>query len=151
MICFNRILKEYTFNMKTYINKKYISGKMLRWFFLLISLTSVIHCLQEQLENKSKDVESKAMVQSSVDQGTANQQQDHITSKSEQQNVESQQQQLPQQKQKLTEEIRSKPQVSSRQQQILQQQYAPVAFLEPQYQYPGFGYFQGKQPVARYV
>lgn len=137
--------------MKTLINNnKYISGKMLRWFFLLLSLTSVIHCLQQQSENKSKDVESKPIVQSSVDQGTSKQQQDHITAKTEQKNVESQQQQLSQQKQEsATEEISPQNQVSARQQHILQQQYAPVAFLEPQYQYPGFGYFQGKQPIAR--
>lgn len=123
---------------------------MLRLFFLLLSLTSVIHCLQQQLENKSKDVESKPIVRSSLDQVTAQQQQNHIVAKSEQRNIETQQEQLSEQKKEsVTEKTRPKPEVSARQQNILQQQYAPVAFIEPQYQYPGFGYFQGKQPVAR--
>lgn len=122
---------------------------MLRWILLLLSLTSVIHCLQQQTENKNNDLDSKPLVLRPVAQGSAQQQQT-LAAKSEQRKVESKQEQQPQQDQEsVTEEVGSQPQVSARQQHILQQQYAPVAFIEPQFQYPGFGYFQGKQPVGR--
>lgn len=120
---------------------------MIRYFILYLSLTSVIHCLQKQAENKSNDFNLKpilSIIRRSLDQEAAQQQQNQIIAKTDEKNTPSQQN-----KEVSTNEENQHPQVTARQQHILQPQYAPVAFIEPQFQYPGFGYIQGKQPLAR--
>lgn len=120
---------------------------MLRYFIFYLSLISVIHCLQQKTENKNNDFNLKpilSIIQRSLDQTTAQQQQNQVIAKTNEKNTADQQNQDV-----STNERNQHPQVSARQQHILQPQYAPVAFIEPQFQYPGFGYIQGKQPVAR--
>lgn len=122
---------------------------MLYVLIFILSVTSSINALQHQIDNKNNGFDLKpilSIIQRSLDQTASQQQQRQVIATPEDKpatnQLESQQKQDTSNNGKIPE-----PLVSGR--QILQQQYAPVAFIEPQLQYPGFGYVQGKQPIPR--
>lgn len=152
LVYLHMIRLKFFFQLQAYIYLNVnFSGVIMSYLLLLLALTSTINGLQNQAENTSDGSDLKpilSIIQRSPDHTTDNQQQIY------QVEVKPDQKSTP--NQRNNQEIRTGrksqlPVVSARQHQILQPQYAPVAFIEPQFQYPGFGYVQGKQPISRLV
>lgn len=124
---------------------------MLRHLILVLSLTYLIHCQNENEKKNSSDLKPIVLkIQRSIDQATGQQQQNQeVATRSNSKLPTTQKESEQQMKEPLIENKNQQPLLSARQQHILQPQYAPVAFIEPQFQYPGFTYIQGKQPYAR--
>lgn len=119
-------------------------------FIGFVCFISVVNCLQNPPENKNSEFDLKpilSIIQKSLDQTADEQQQrQNIAQPEGRSRVDTEKQEIQNQQ---TDPKGPTPVVSARQRQLIPTQFAPVAFIEPQFQYPGFGYVQGKQPIPR--